>query len=83
MKLTAKGFLNGKATTSAYIYLACCEANPAQPTWNYIVTDWTRFDLDVLGQVDKVVFTLESTDMTVDGKMRTPAWFCLDGIQLK
>lgn len=57
--------------------------NAEHPNWKYVVSDWTRMDLVTLGTVDKVVFYLESTDINTDGNMRTPAWFCLDGIQLK
>lgn len=82
-KLTAKGFKDGKATGTTTFDLACMKANAEHPEWNYIVTDWTRMNLTALGTVDKVVFYLESTDVNVDGSMRTPSWFCLDGIQLK
>lgn len=82
-KLTAKGFNNGQATGSVTFDLACMNTNTEHPNWKYVVSDWTRMDLVTLGTVDKVVFYLESTDINADGNMRTPAWFCLDGIQLK
>lgn len=82
-KLTAKGFNNGQATGSVTFDLACMNTNTEHPDWKYVVSDWTRMDLAALGTVDKVIFYLESTDINADGSMRTPAWFCLDGIQLK
>jgi hypothetical protein len=35
-----------------------------------------------LGQVDKVVFHLASSD-NAGGVMRTPSYFCMDGIRIK
>lgn len=82
-RLTAKGYNGGKETGSVTFDLACCGANVANPSWNYIVSSWTRMDLASLGTVDKVVFYLDSSDKDTSGNMRTPAWFCLDGIQLQ
>lgn len=83
MRLTAKGYNNNQSVGSVTLDLACRGANAENPTWDYYVTDWTKMDLSSLGVVDKVVFYLESSDVdTTTGKMRTPAWFCLDGIQL-
>lgn len=82
-RLKAKGFSGGKETGNVTFDLACLEANTANPKWSYVVADWTRFDLASLGTVDKVVFYLDSSDKDANGNMRTPAWFCLDGIQLE
>lgn len=82
-KLTAKGFLDNKLTGSVTFDLACMNTNTENPDWKYVVSDWTRWDMAKLGTVDKVVFYLDSTDKDASGNMRTPAWFCLDGIQLK
>lgn len=57
--------------------------NTSYPTWDYTVTDWRKLELSSLGEVDKVAFYLDSSDKNAQGEMRTPAWFCLDGIQLK
>lgn len=83
MLLTAKGYNGGKETGTVKFYLACKGANPDHPTWNYIHSKWERMDLATLGEVDKVVFYLDSSDKDENGRMRTPAWFCVDGIQLK
>lgn len=83
-RITAKGYKGGSETGTATFDLACKKgANTANPDWNYIVKNWTRWDLASLGEVDKVVFYLDSSDKDeATGKMRTPAWFCIDGIQL-
>lgn len=82
--ITAKGFKGNQQTATTSFDLACKTGhNSDNPTWNYIVIDWMKWDLSVLGEVDKVVFYLDSSDKDENGKMRTPAWFCIDGIQLK
>lgn len=82
-RITAKGYLNGAQTGESTFDLVCRGANGEFPKWDFVVSDWTRWDLAKLGTVDKVVFYLDSTDKDANGNMRTPAWFCLDGIQLK
>lgn len=82
--LLIKGYNNGKETGSVKFDLACRKGhNKDNPDWDYIVRDWTRFNLTSLGDVDKVAFYMDSSDKDASGAMRTPAWFCLDGIQLK
>ena len=82
--LTAKGFLGSQQTGEVKIDLACKAGHNAEnPAWDYLVTDWRKMDLNALGTVDKVVFYLDSSDKDENGRMRTPAWFCLDGFQLK
>jgi hypothetical protein len=82
-RLTAKGYNNNQLTGSITFDLACMGVNKDNPGWSYVVSDWTKMDLTSLGTVNKVVFYLESTDVDVNGVMRTPSWFCLDGFQLK
>ncbi len=83
MHLTAKGFNGGKITGEVTFDLACAGANAEHLEWNYIIYQWGRMDLVSLGLVDKVIFYLDSSDKNEKGEMRTPAWFCIDGIQLK
>lgn len=80
--VTAKGYLNGQPTGSVSFDLACKAGhNVENPAWDYLVMDWNKMTLASLGIVDKVVFTLDSSDKDENGRMRTPAWFCLDGLQ--
>ena len=80
--LTAKGYLAGKETGSVSIDLACKKGHNAEhPAWDYYVTDWNKMQLSALGTVDKVAFYLDSSDKDDNGRMRTPSWFCLDGLQ--
>ena len=45
------------------------------------LNDWTLFDLTSLGEVEKVYFTLNSTDTGAYG-MNTAAYFCMDKFQV-
>ncbi len=82
LTVIAKGYLNGKETGSVACDLFCSPGhNMEHPTWSYLVNNWRRMDLAQLGTIDKVVFYMDSSDKDESGKMRTPAWFCIDGIQ--
>lgn len=81
-KLTAKGYLGTSQTGSVDFYLCNRKGDPAHPDWSVVINDWYKMDLSALGEVDRVVFYLESSDV-VDGRMRTPAYFCLDGIRIR
>lgn len=84
LTITARGYRNGAQTGAVSFDLACKKGHNAEnPAWDYIVNIWRRFDLAALGEVDKVVFDIDSSDKDENGNMRTPAWFCLDGIQLR
>jgi hypothetical protein len=83
-KLTAKGFKSGTATGSVDYYLATLTNVAPAPynAWNIVQGFWADVDLSSLGQVDKVVFYLDSSDKDANGNMRTPPYFCIDGIRL-
>ncbi|MFN8323188.1 MAG: DUF4465 domain-containing protein [Chitinophagales bacterium] len=75
-RLTALGWLNGAMKQqSVDFYLA--DYRSADSTQDYIVKDWTWFDLQPLGNVDSLVFQLASSD-TAFGFMNTPAYFAMD-----
>ena len=81
-KVIVQGYKSGTATQKVEFYL-CSRKYPANnPTQSYLLNDWYKCDLSALGVVDKVVFHLESSD-NLNGKMRTPSYFCLDGIRIK
>lgn len=83
-RIIAKGYKGGAETGTSVFALANKKGSDVDhPDWNFVRNDWTRWDMEELGEVDKVVFYLDSTDKDeTAGKMRTPAWFCIDGIQL-
>lgn len=74
-KLTATGYdADDKETASKELFLADYTAGKSQ-----ILSNWTKVPLASLGKVNKVVFTLSSTDSGERG-MNTPAYVCVDNI---
>lgn len=67
-KLTLTGTLADKETGKVEIYLAK-DGN--------ILNTWTSADLSALGTVDKITFSMSSSDTGQFG-MNTPAYFCMD-----
>lgn len=82
-RIVAKGYNNNQLTGTLKFDLACKGSNEDNPDWDYIVDNWYKFSLASLGVVDKVVFDVESSDRDSAGNIRTPQWFCLDGIRLQ
>lgn len=86
VKIIAKGYNKSIKTGETFHYLAVLEGVAQEPEfakWNVIQSNWAKWDLTSLGLVDKVVFSMESSDVDQNGKMRTPPYFCLDGIRIK
>jgi hypothetical protein len=78
-KLTITGIDNtGTVKGTKEFYLADFRT----PNSGGVVTEWTKVDLTTLGAVQKLQFTLSSTDNGGWG-MNTPAYFCLDDIAIK
>jgi len=76
--LSIRGMLDGEMTGMEIpFYLADFRSDNSEE--DYIVSDWTYVDLTSLGNVDKLVFELSSTDNNAFG-MLTPATFCIDQI---
>ncbi len=76
--LTIKGYLNGEVKTDSIdFYLADFRFDDND--MDYIVNEWTYIDLQPLGNLDSLTFTLNSSDVG-DLGMNTPAYFCLDNI---
>lgn len=78
-KLTAFGYSGAQPTGWAEIYLA--DYRFADNSQDYILSQWTWFDLSPLGSADRIVFQLESSDVGPWG-MNTPAYFALDDLKL-
>lgn len=75
-RLTAKGMLNGDIVPdSVQFYLA--DYRSPDSTEDYIVKDWTWFNLLPLGNVDSIFFEMASSDTGMFG-MNTPAYFAMD-----
>lgn len=77
-KVTINAYQNGNMKTEKVdFYLADFRfQNNAQ---DYIIKDWTYVNLQSLGSLDSLKFTLASSDTSQFG-MNTPAFFCVDNI---
>lgn len=76
--LKIKGFIDGVSVPdSVLFYLA--DYRFADNSLDYIVKDWTYVNLQFLGVVDSLEFSLFSSDVGQFG-MNTPAYFCIDDI---
>jgi len=75
-KLTIKGyFQNTLIADSVEFYLA--DYRFTNNNLDYIVDTWQWVDLQSLGNVDSLIFSLSSSDVGMYG-MNTPAFFCID-----
>ena len=75
-KLTVEGFDSHSASTGIVeFYLA--DFRDSNSANDYIVTDWRWLDLQKLGWVAQLKFTLLSSDNGMWG-MNTPGFFCMD-----
>ncbi len=77
--LTIKGYNNGVFTDSVNFYLADYRFD--DNSQDYIINEWTEVQLSSLGNIDSLSFSLNSSDVGQWG-MNTPAYFCMDDIQL-
>lgn len=74
--LTIKGYTNGNLTNdSVNFYLA--DYRSSDNNLDYIVRQWQWVNLSSLGNIDSLVFSLNSSDVGQYG-MNTPAFFCMD-----
>jgi hypothetical protein len=79
LKLTVKGFdSDGTVKGTVDFYLADFRT----PTSVGIVTEWTKVDLSSLGAVQKLQFSMSSSDVG-DWGMNTPSYFCIDDLAIR
>ncbi len=79
--LTIKSYRGGELSQdSVNFYLA--DYRFEDNSQDYIVDDWKFVDLSILGPVDSLSFALSSTDNNPMFGMNTPAYFCMDDVQL-
>lgn len=77
LKLTITGRRNGSDTQSLDFYLA--DYRFENNLKDYIVETWQWLELESLGKVDSLVFTLTSSDIGAWG-MNTPSYFAIDHV---
>jgi len=78
-KLMIWGFANGMQTDTIDFFLA--DFRFSNNDEDYIVDEWTWVDLETLGELDSLKFTMESTDIGMFG-MNTPSYFCMDNLSI-
>jgi hypothetical protein len=77
-KVTINAYQNGNIKTEKVdFYLA--DFRFSNNTQDYIIKDWTYVNLQSLGSLDSLKFTLSSSDTSQFG-MNTPAFFCIDHV---
>ncbi len=76
-KLIITGYKNEVETAKVEFYLADFRAGK-----NILINKWTKVDLEKLNEVDKIKFTMESSDSGEYG-MNTPAYACIDNIEFE
>ena len=74
--LTVTGWLNGQAKNDTVNFMLA-DYTFADNSQDYILNEWAWLDLQVLGNVDSLQFSLSSSDAGQWG-MNTPAYFVLD-----
>lgn len=76
-RLVVYGYKDGNLNpNSVVIYLA--DYRPAGTANDYIVRDWRYVNCIPVGFVDSLQLILESSDVTIGGKMKTPGYFSID-----
>jgi hypothetical protein len=79
-KVQFTGWYNGVAKNDTVdFYLA--DFRDTNNVNDYIVKDWTICNLSVLGKCDSLTYMISSSDTGTFG-MNTPAYFCIDDINL-
>jgi len=71
------GMVDTLAIDSLDFYLA--DFRFADNTQDYILNEWSWFDLSSLGNVNSIRFKFSSSDVSEWG-MNTPAYFCMDDL---
>ena len=84
VKLSITGSLGNKEGNTVNFWLALRPGvDPANPAYNFVMSDWNKVDLTSLGAVDKLVFKMSSSYKDDAGNDLTPPYFCLDGIRIR
>lgn len=80
LKVRFTGWYNGIAKVDTVdFYLA--DFRDTNNTNDFILKEWTLCNLSSLGKCDSLTYTMESSDTSAFG-MNTPAYFCMDDLQL-
>jgi len=78
-KLLVWGMYDGTQTDTVKFFLSDYRFDNNNE--DYIVDEWTWVDLESLGEVDSLMFSMESTDVGMFG-INTPTFFCMDNLSI-
>lgn len=81
LKLTIYSYSYGYLRDSLEVYLADFRSDDS--TQDYILKDWLKVDLSLLGQLDSLSFGLSSSDTDSITGMKTPPYFCIDNLKIE
>lgn len=75
---------NGTKQTGSVEHFICCRkgADIANPDFSFLRNDWLPVKLTSLGEVTKVLFSVECS-RKIGGQSIIPPYFCVDGIRIK
>lgn len=76
--LNIVGYNDGEAQDTVKFYLADYRADDSSE--DYIISEWTKVDLESLGEVDSLGLSYESTDVGQFG-INTPLYVCIDDVK--
>lgn len=83
-KIIVKGYNGTTATGTVEIFLCCRKnADPANPAFAFLRTDWIAANLTSLGAVTKVTFSTSCSYKDANNKDLINSYFCIDGIRLR
>jgi hypothetical protein len=74
-KVIIKGYKANVLTSSVDVYLADFRNGKSE-----ILKTWKKMDISILGEIDLVTFTFDSSDKGVWG-VNTPKYVCIDNIE--
>ncbi len=80
LKLTITGF-NKAGTQRGSVEIMLADYTSGSVRDNTILDEWTTFNLESIGSVNKLEFVMTSSD-TEGGKMNTPPFVCFDEIKI-
>lgn len=84
IRLLITGYLNGSRTGTTTFYLATTKGGDSQnPTVEIVRSNWTRVDLQSLGRVDKILFTIDGNYKDNNQALLSPPYFALDGLRIQ
>ncbi len=81
-RLDIRGWYQGTPSIADTLHVYLADFRDSNNANDYIVKDWKKVDLSILGIIDSLSYNLVSSDTGTFG-MNTPAYFCIDDLTLQ